>query len=204
MWPPGFLGNDSELKSANLSHPPTISNNCTRLLIGRNVIFLHCVWKLRSPLPLAPAAQQGQSDNKQKEGHSTGHPHRITECLGLEGTSVGHPAQPPYRSRVTYSRLHRTLSRRVWNISRGGDSTTSLGSLGQGSVTLRGKKFFLMFRRNFLCFSLCLLPLVLSAIKSQLQQESGKPCHVALSPASIRDKVKTSTSCHKKCCSTRL
>jgi len=29
-------------------------------------------------------------------------------------------------------------------------------------VTLRGKKFFLMFRRNFLCFSLCLLPLVLS------------------------------------------
>jgi len=32
----------------------------------------------------------------------------------------------------------------------------------QGSVTLRGKKFLLMFRRNFLCFSLCPLPLVLS------------------------------------------
>jgi len=29
-------------------------------------------------------------------------------------------------------------------------------------VTLRGKKFFLMFRRNFLCFSLCPLSLVLS------------------------------------------
>ena len=46
---------------------------------------------------------------------------------------------------VTYSRLHRTLSRRVLNISREGDSTASLGSLFQCSVTLRGKKFFLMF-----------------------------------------------------------
>ena len=87
--------------------------------------------------------------------------HRITECYGLEGTSVGHPAQPSRRSRVTYSRPQRTLSRWVLNISREGDSTTSLGSLGQGSVTLRGKKFFLIFRQNFLCFSLCPLPLIL-------------------------------------------
>jgi len=50
----------------------------------------------------------------------------------------------------------------VVNISREGDSTTSLGSLFQSSVTLRVKKFFLMFRWNFLCFSLCPLPLVLS------------------------------------------
>ena len=54
------------------------------------------------------------------------------------------------------------MSRRVLNISREGDSTTSLGSLFQCSVTLRGKKFFLMFRQNFLFFSLCPLPLVLS------------------------------------------
>jgi len=36
------------------------------------------------------------------------------------------------------------LSRQVFNISREGDSTTSLGSLFQCSVTLRGKKFFLI------------------------------------------------------------
>jgi len=41
----------------------------------------------------------------------------------------------------------------VLNISREGESTTSLGSLGQGFVTLRGKKFFLVFRWNFLCSS---------------------------------------------------
>ena len=66
------------------------------------------------------------------------------------------------RSRVTQSRLHRTASRRGLNISREGDSTTSLGSLCQGSVTLRVKKSFLMFRRNFLSFSFCPLLLVLS------------------------------------------
>jgi len=52
---------------------------------------------------------------------------------------VGHLVQTPCRSRVTYSRLHRTLSRQVLNISREGDSTTSLGSLFQCSVTFRVK-----------------------------------------------------------------
>ena len=47
-------------------------------------------------------------------------------------------------------------------MSREGDSTASLGSLCQGSGTLRGKKFFLGFSWSFLCFSLCPLPLVLS------------------------------------------
>jgi len=47
---------------------------------------------------------------------------------------VGHLVQPPCRSRVTQSRLHRTLSSQGWNISREGDSTAPLGSLGQGSI----------------------------------------------------------------------
>ena len=75
---------------------------------------------------------------------------------------MGHLVQPPCQSRVTCSRLHRTLSRRILNISREGDSTTSLGNLFQCSVTHRVKKFFLMFRWNFLCFILCPLLLVLS------------------------------------------
>ena len=64
--------------------------------------------------------------------------------VGVGRDLCGSSSPTPCQSRVTQSRLHRTLSRRGLNISREGDSTTSLGSLGQGSVTLRGKKFFLM------------------------------------------------------------
>ena len=82
--------------------------------------------------------------------------------VGVGRALCGSPSPTPCPSRVTYSRLQRTLSRRGLNVSREGDSTASLGSLGQGSVTLRGKKFFLIFSWSFLCFSLCQLPLVLS------------------------------------------
>jgi len=81
--------------------------------------------------------------------------------FGVGRALCGSPSPNPCPSRVTQSRLHRTLARRGLNISREGDYTTSLGSLGQGSVTLR-EKFFLTFSWNFLCFSLCPLPLVLS------------------------------------------
>ena len=75
---------------------------------------------------------------------------------------MGHLVQPLCQSRLTYTRLHGTSSRQIWKISREGDSTTPLGSLFQCSVTLRVKKFFLMFSWNFLCFGLRPLPLVLS------------------------------------------
>jgi len=65
--------------------------------------------------------------------------------FGVGRDLCGSPSPTPCQSRVIYSRLNRTLSRWVLNISREGDSTTCLGSLGQGSITLRGKKFFLMF-----------------------------------------------------------
>ena len=67
---------------------------------------------------------------------------------GVGRDLCGSPSPTACPSRVTQSRLHSTVSRRVWNISREGDSTASLGSLGLGSVTLRGKKFFLVFRRS--------------------------------------------------------
>jgi len=82
--------------------------------------------------------------------------------VGVGRDLCGSPSPTPCQSRVTQSRLHRTASRRGWNISREGDSTVPLGSLFQCSVTLRGKKFFLMFSWNFPGFDLCPLPLVLS------------------------------------------
>jgi len=62
---------------------------------------------------------------------------------GVGRDLCGSSSPTPCQSRVTYCRLQRTASRWGLNISREGDSTASLGSLGQGSVTLRGKKFFL-------------------------------------------------------------
>ena len=125
---------------------PKTSSACTSKLA------VHNTW--RYSLPLLTTQQEASLPF-----------HRITQndrMVGVGRDLCGSSSPTPCRSRVTQSRLHRTLSRRVLSISREGDSTTSLGSLRQGSVTLRVKKFFLMFRRNFLCFSSCPLPLVLS------------------------------------------
>ncbi|XP_074997864.1 armadillo repeat-containing protein 1 isoform X2 [Calonectris borealis] len=54
------------------------------------------------------------------------------------------------------------MSRQLLNISKGGDSTTSLANLCQCSVTLTVKKCFLLFRGNLLSSSVCPLRLVLS------------------------------------------
>jgi len=57
----------------------------------------------------------------------------ITECSGLEETSVGHLVQPLCESRVTQSRLQRTLSRWVLNISREGERERKKG-LAAGEI----------------------------------------------------------------------
>ena len=48
---------------------------------------------------------------------------RNHRMVGVGRDLCGSPSPTPCRSRVTYSRLHRTLSRGVLNISREGDST---------------------------------------------------------------------------------
>jgi len=53
-----------------------------------------------------------------------------------------------------------------------GNPTTSLGNLFPCTVTVTGKKCFLMFRGNVLCFSLCSLPLVLSLDTSRKEPGS--------------------------------
>jgi len=56
--------------------------------------------------------------------------------VGVGRDLCGSPSPTPCPSRVTHSRLHSTVSRRVLNISRG-DSTASLGSLFQGQLFIR-------------------------------------------------------------------
>lgn len=87
---------------------------------------------------------------------------RNTEELRLKEDSKGRLIYPPCSSRFTHSQLPRTLSSQLKNISKDGDSTTSLHNLYQCLVTLLVKKCFLMLRRNLLCFGMGPSPLVLS------------------------------------------
>ena len=76
--------------------------------------------------------------------------------VGVGRDLWGSPSATPCRSRVTQSRLHRTLSRRVLKISREGDSRTSLGSLCQCSVAAyQGKNtlFCCVYVKRMLPFS---------------------------------------------------
>ena len=82
--------------------------------------------------------------------------HENRGTVGLEGTSgiMGSPCPAPAGAGSPRAGCTESI--------QAGDPTASLGSLPPCSVTLNGGKFFLIFRRNFLCCSLCLLPLVLS------------------------------------------
>lgn len=77
------------------------------------------------------------------------------------GTDIWRPPCP-WSSKATQNWLPRTISKSLLRISKEGDHTTSLGNLCQYSVTYTALKCFLIFGRNFLCSSLCPLPLVLS------------------------------------------
>jgi len=68
--------------------------------------------------------------------------HRITECSGLEGTSVDHVVQHPAEAGSPTAGCTEPCPGGSLSISREGDSTTSLGSLFRGSITLRVQKFF--------------------------------------------------------------
>ena len=84
--------------------------------------------------------------------------HRIIRV----GRGLWRPSSPtPLLKQAPYSRSHRQASRWILNISRQGDSTTSLGRLFQSTTTLAAKKLFLVLLWNFLCASFCLLLLVL-------------------------------------------
>ena len=84
--------------------------------------------------------------------------HRMVEV----GRDLWRSSGPtPCSSRDSQSWLPSTMSRWLLSISKGGDSTASLGKLCWGSVTHAVNKCFLVFRGNHLCFSLCSLPLVL-------------------------------------------
>lgn len=58
-------------------------------------------------------------------------------------------------SRATYSQLPRTLLRWLLNISKGGESTTSLCNLFWCSITFTVKKCFLISRHRTFCVSVC-------------------------------------------------
>lgn len=82
---------------------------------------------------------------------------------GTKGGTQGAWAEMPLQGQLQ----PRTVTRWVLSISKGGDSTTSLGNLCQCSVTLIVKKHFPMFRENLLCFSLCPSPPVLGTTEEK-------------------------------------
>lgn len=84
--------------------------------------------------------------------------HKITESCNRRGWKRALEFHP-LLMQVPYCRLHRKVSRWVWNTSGEGDSTASLISLCQWSITLKVKIFHVSVW-NFLCSSPCPFPFV--------------------------------------------
>ena len=70
------------------------------------------------------------------------------ESLRLAGTSGDHLAHPLAQSRVSWSRLPRTVSTWVFNTPTDGDLTIFLGYLGQFNDPRGKRKGFPMFRTS--------------------------------------------------------
>lgn len=72
--------------------------------------------------------------------------HRIAGWLRLEGASGGYLVQVSCSNMYTLKQLPRTVSRQLLNISKVGDSKTSLGNSSQCSVIFTVEMCFLMFQ----------------------------------------------------------
>ena len=130
--------------SSESCRPPTLSQ----------APFSHPVMAPRSSASCTGLGRKGEEEHHNcapiRDLFTESQNHRI---VGVGRDLCGSPSPTPCPSRVTQSRLHSTTLRWVLNISREGDSTTSLGSLGQGSVTLTVKKQELTAHQLCCCFA---------------------------------------------------
>lgn len=89
------------------------------------------------------------------------------ESCKMEGICGGPEVQPLAQGKSSSSRLLRSLSHPILNISKDGDPTDFLDSLFQHlSMVMVGFSFLFIVSWHFPCSSWCLLPLVLSLCTS--------------------------------------
>lgn len=97
---------------------------------------------------------------------------------GWGGRDLWRSPSPPLLLRQGHL-VPTTVSTRVWNISKDGDSTTPLGNWFP-HFTLTVKVFSHTFKENFLCFNLCPLLLILPVVTTQLPP-AALPLHAGVS-----------------------
>ena len=97
-------------------------------------LLIFCLFPDPSQEPDLSSAHRAESEGMSMP-HYKSQNHRM---FGVGRDLCGSSSATPCQSRVTYSRLHGTLSRWVLNISRG-ESTASLGNLFQCSIKDRHK-----------------------------------------------------------------
>lgn len=129
----------------------------------RNSQYVSCVcrfllWDFRSIIYLKDTHQTKQTTRLKQKMQISLHIQKIFE---LGRVSCYHLLHLLCWSRISYSSCSRTVSRKVLNDSKDGDSRTTLGNL----LVLdhpQSKESFLTFKSLFQYFRLCPLPFVLS------------------------------------------